>query len=148
MIHMPTSITLGDPQLDHDHLELFRLSRELLDAPSHEALGTLESLYAVAHDHFALEDNELRRLGGNNVSCHLDEHAAVLKSLNEVLDLLRNPTTSQERANHLISSLSMELLRWLPEHIREMDSGLATERSKARFGGAPLLFTPRVAFTT
>src|SRR5690606_12439666 len=92
-----------------------------------------------------LEDADLRRLGGNNASCHLDEHALVMKSLDEVLALLRNPATSPERANQLISSLSMELLRWLPEHISEMDSGLASVRSKARFGGAPMLFTRHVS---
>lgn len=139
MIQIPAPIALGDAQLDHDHSELLRLSRALLDAPCHEALVALENLYAATRDHFALEDADLRRLGGNNASCHLDEHALVLKSLNEVLALLRDPATSQAKSNQLISSLSMELLRWLPEHIREMDSGLASERSKSRFGGVPVI---------
>lgn len=139
MIQTPTSIALGDAQLDHDHEELLRLSRALLDAPRNEAADALENLRTVAQAHFAMEDADLRRLGGNNASCHLDEHALVLKSLNEVLALLRDPATPQERSDQLISSLSMELLRWLPVHIREMDSGLAAERSKSRFGGVPVI---------
>lgn len=140
MIQILASIALGDARLDNDHAELLHLSRALLDVPGHESLSALEALYLAIEAHFALEDEELRRLGGNNASCHLDEHALVLKSLSEVLALLRDPATSQERANHLISGLSMELLRWLPEHIREMDSGLAAQRSKSRFGGVPLVF--------
>ncbi|MNR57358.1 hypothetical protein D3C85_1781200 [compost metagenome] len=38
-------------------------------------------------------------------------------------------------AQRLISSLALELLRWLPEHVSEMDANLAAVRSQSRFGG-------------
>lgn len=135
-----TEISLGDAQLDRDHAELVRLSRALLDVPPDENVLALEVLYTAARDHFFLEDADLHRLGGNNSVCHLDEHALVLKSLEDVLEILRDPVTTSEKANQMVSGLAMELLRWLPEHIREMDSGLAAVRSQARFGGSPIQF--------
>lgn len=140
MFDTHTELNLGDAQLDRDHFELMRLSRALLDVPADRNVLALDTLYTAAREHFSLEDADLRRLGGNNSVCHLDEHALVLKSLEEVLEILRDPATTSEKANQMLSSLAMELLRWLPEHIREMDSGLASVRSQARFGGSPILF--------
>ncbi|MGO1767703.1 hypothetical protein CAP48_19015 [Advenella sp. S44] len=140
MFDTHTEINLGDAQLDRDHSELMRLSQALLDVPNDRNVLALEALYTAAREHFSLEDADLRRLGGNNSVCHLDEHALVLKSLEEVLEILRDPATTSEKANQMLSSLAMELLRWLPEHIREMDSGLASVRSQARFGGSPIVF--------
>lgn len=139
MIDIPAPIRLGDTQLDDDHAELFRLSRSLLDVSSDGALHALESILQEARDHFAREDADLHRLGGNNAICHIDEHACVLKSLNEVHGMLRDPATSPELAMRLVSSLSLELLRWLPVHVSEMDAGLAAVRSKCRFGGVAVL---------
>lgn len=143
MIDISAPGMLGDAQLDHDHAELFRLSQALLDAPCHEYLSALDNLRAETRDHFGREDADLHRLGGNNVTCHLDEHAAVLKSLDEVHAILCDPTTSPQMSERLISSLSLELLRWLPEHVSEMDASLAAVRSKSRFGGVAVLLAPR-----
>jgi predicted AAA+ superfamily ATPase len=46
-------------------------------------LASLDALQAHASEHFALEDQELRQMRDGNAE-HLDEHAAVLKSMDEV----------------------------------------------------------------
>lgn len=145
MIDVFEPTPLGDAQLDHDHAELFRLCRALLDVPSDAIRPAVEQLRAEMRAHFASEDADLRRLGGNNVDCHLDEHAAVLASLDEVQLILGEPQTTPVVAQRLISSLALELLRWLPEHVSEMDANLAAVRSQSRFGGVGVRIMPRLA---
>jgi hemerythrin-like metal-binding protein len=131
-------MSLGDALLDRDHSELFRLVHALFDTPWDGLITAFDRLRTEARDHFGREDTDLRRLGGNNAACHLDEHAAVLKSLDEVHSILGNSATSSAMAQRLVASLSLELLRWLPEHVSEMDADLAAVRSKSRFGGVPM----------
>lgn len=145
MIDVSEPALLGDAPLDHDHAQLFRLCRALLDVPGDAIRPALAQLRAEMGAHFASEDADLRRLGGNNADCHLDEHAAVLASLDEVHLILGEPQTSQAVAQRLMSSLALELLRWLPEHVSEMDANLAAVRSQSRFGGVGVRFTPRLA---
>ena len=142
-IRLAESLTVGDAMLDRDHAELFRLVRALLNTSGDASVAALDALRAESREHFGREDADLRRLGGNNATCHLDEHAAVLQSLDEVQSILGDVTTPPETAQRLVASLSLELMRWLPEHVSQMDASLATVRSKSRFGGAPLRLAPR-----
>lgn len=142
-IHPFQPMNLGDALLDREHAELFRLVGTLLDASSDEAAMALDSLRTEMREHFGREDADLRRLGGNNAACHLDEHAAVLKSLDEVHLILGETATTPATAQRLVSSFSLELLRWLPEHVSEMDANLAAVRSKSRFGGVPVTMLRR-----
>jgi hemerythrin len=135
------SLTLGDPVLDREHAELQRLIDALHQAPPAEALAAVDALKAHAASHFGLEDDELRRLGGANATCHLDEHAAVLRSLEEVRAVLERPQPPADLGRRL----AVELSRWLPEHVQAMDAGIASVRSKERFGGAPVQITRRAA---
>lgn len=134
-----SSLNLGDPVLDREHIELKRLIEALLQAPAAEALAALDALKAHAGKHFELEDGDLRRLGGANATCHLDEHAAVLRSLDEVREVLARP----EPPPDLTRRLATELMRWLPEHVQAMDAGIASVRTKERFGGVPIQLTRR-----
>lgn len=132
---------LADEDLDRDHEEFLELALELAGAAPSRMLAALEALRSHAVAHFSREDADLRSLGGNNAECHLDEHAAVLKSLDEVLGSLRvQPPV--EGMPQVMQALSDELLRWLPHHIGEMDAELAAARGKARFGGTVIRFAP------
>lgn len=134
-------VVLGDALLDQDHAELSRLVQALLAASGGAtAVAALDALRDECCEHFGREDADLRRLGGNNAECHLDEHAAVLYSLNEVHAMLRDTATSPETAQRLVASLALEFQRWLPVHVAEMDASLAAERSRLRFDAAPLRF--------
>lgn len=142
-MHADVSIALGDPQLDREHQDMFRLALGLLQAPEGSERIALESLRAHAAAHFAQEDEDLRRVGGHNASCHLDEHAAVLKSLDDVHQTLSSPTDAPETGRRLAGQLAQALLDWLPEHVHQMDAGIASVRAQQRLGGMTVKFAPR-----
>lgn len=133
-----SELKLGEETLDRDHEELHALITSLLGAPVDGMVTALDALRVHAAQHFASEDEHLRDMKDGNANCHLDEHANVLKSLDEVRDVLVGPAHPQETKQRLVQSLSVQLLDWLPHHVQEMDAGVATYRSKRRFGGAPV----------
>ena len=134
MIHA-FPLTLGDPALDQEHAQLQRLIEELLQASPAGAIEARPRLKAHAAIHFELEDEDLRRIGDPNATCHLDGPAAVLRSLDEVTAVLAG---TPPRPVDLASRLATELLHWLPEHVQVMDAGIASARTHERFGGAPV----------
>jgi len=136
-------LTLGDSVLDEDHLRLEDLVLQLRDAPLDEVSRRLEAVREHASRHFALEDIELRAMADGNAKCHLDEHAAVLNSLDEVMVVLPQVDVAAEKKALLINRLATELHVWLPGHVHEMDAGVASHRSKQRFGGAPVKIARR-----
>ena len=137
--HLPDDLRLGDPRLDAEHGEFARLSQRLLVATAEQALAALDALEAHALNHFTAEDADLRRIGGANATCHLDEHAAVLKSLGEVREVLKRPQPPVD----LHRRLALQLMDWLPEHVQAMDAGLAVVRTQERLGGAPVRIKAR-----
>jgi hemerythrin len=135
---MYSSIQLGDPGLDEEHERIHRSILLLRDASADVAAATLASLRVDAGAHFAAEDEDLRFMKDANASCHIDEHAAVLRSLDEVTQMLDDSCVPAEFKAQLVQRLARELLRWLPAHVNEMDAAIATYRAKCRFGGAPI----------
>ena len=123
--------------------QLEDLVLQLRDAPLDEVSRRLEAVREHASRHFALEDIELRAMADGNAKCHLDEHAAVLNSLDEVMVVLTQVDVAAEKKALLINRLATELLVWLPGHVHEMDAGVASHRSKQRFGGAPVKIARR-----
>ncbi len=98
------SIALGDVELDQEHA-LFDLHIQMLaSAPQQDVLHILKDLRAHAAEHFEHENAEIRRLQPSNGQCHLDEHGAVLKSLDEVVSRLSSPATNQELAKRYKSA--------------------------------------------
>lgn len=134
----PTVLTLGDKGLDDDHDRLLRAVQVLGSAPLHEAVAALALLRGEASQHFATEDDDLRRMGDGNAKCHVDEHGAVLRSLDEVRDFLTAGEHDEASKALLVQRLTAELGEWLPMHVQEMDASLATFRVSNRFGGAPV----------
>ncbi len=136
-------LTLGDAALDRDHARLHDLSEELLVAAPARYAHVVDELRIHARAHFSAEDADLVDMKDGNAKCHLDEHQAVLKSLDEVHALLVGDEHGPEAKERVVRSLAQELLRWLPHHVQEMDAGVATWRSRQRFGGAPVQITRR-----
>jgi hemerythrin len=135
---MSQSLALGDPKLDADHEELLRLIEQLAAAPPERVVQALRALQAHATEHFTMEDIDLRDMKDGNATCHIDEHAAVLKSLEEVC-VQAAPEPASERSQDMLVRLVAELRRWLPVHVLEMDAAVASSRTKKRLGGAPIV---------
>ncbi|MNV99976.1 cation-binding hemerythrin HHE family protein [compost metagenome] len=68
-----------------------------------------------------------------SAGCHLEEHAAVLKSVSEVRAALVKGETQVVRA------FAVALADWFPEHAQYMDLGLARWVAQRRLGGAPVV---------
>ena len=134
---------LGDTVLDADHARLHQCIGALLQAPDTGQVAALDALRACAAEHFAAEDDDLRRMGDGNSQCHLDEHGAVLKSLDEVREVLTGDQVDAAGKSHLVWRLGLQLADWLPHHVQEMDEAVARHRVKQRFGGAPVRIAKR-----
>jgi hypothetical protein len=90
--------TVGDPALYAEHAEFHGHVLRLLHALRVDALAALDALQAHAREHFAAEDVDLRKMGSGNANRHLDEHAAVLKSLAEVRAVLAGESAGMDMA--------------------------------------------------
>jgi hemerythrin-like metal-binding protein len=131
-------LVLGDVNLDADHQQLDTHIRQLLQASPQQQPAILAALRAHAAQHFATEDEDLRIIKGGNATCHIDEHASVLKSLDEVSEALGSTEWTDEAKQDMVQRLATQLLGWLPYHVQEMDTGVATWRARQRLGGVPM----------
>ena len=141
---MNAPLHLGDAELDEQHARLEALIVQLVQAPADRRVPALDELRAHAAEHFGAEDISLVAMADGNAKCHIDEHASVLKSLDEVREVLVGEQMAADAKASLVRRLADQLLHWLPEHVQAMDAGVATHRSKQRFGGAPIKLTRRV----
>ena len=126
--------SLGFSAMDATHREFVEHVEALMradDAGVPRALGALaEHLRA----HFDEEREWMKTSDFPSAACHLDEHDAVLRSVDEVQSLVAAGEPRMARA------LAFELTRWFPEHTDAMDRGLAKWLVKARLGGYPIAF--------
>jgi hemerythrin-like metal-binding protein len=136
--------TTGEARFDLGHSRLHQLIGDLADVPDSALAPTLDALQRELTEHFAQEDAELIRLGKTENACHVDEHAAVLKSTSEVIAALALGNTT------VVRRFAQAMGDWLPEHVQEMDLRLARQLFRHRTSGAPIQLTRRAAprFTT
>lgn len=128
---------LGSPEMDDTHHEFVECVQAMLvcdDAQIEAALARFED-HAIAH--FRDEDRWMRESNFPSSGCHVDEHAAVLRSVAEVRALVQAGRFEVARA------LARELARWFPEHAQVMDLGLSRWMQQRRLGGAPMLIVRR-----
>lgn len=119
--------------MDKIHAEFDAL---LLGARQAGAVNWLDLLIAIdAHlrEHFEAEDRWMRDSDFPPRDCHIDEHAAVLRSSGDVLALARQ---GDLRA---APSFVAELSRWFPGHAAYLDSALAAWLCKRQYGGKPVV---------
>lgn len=132
---------LGFTEMDATHQEFVQVVRALLDAtPEPEVLTQrMQAFIAHAERHFGEEDGWMRETEFPARDCHIDEHAAVMRSAHEVL----------ERAEigdaRTVRSFAEELVKWFPGHADYLDSALAAWMVKRRHGARPLVLRRNVA---
>ena len=124
---------IGHDRLDDDHEEFVAIAVRLRDATGEAVLPAFAALHAHARAHFAMEDELMAPHDFASKECHVDEHAAVLQSFEEVGAALHAGQSA------LAARFAAQLLAWLPEHVDALDRHLAKFIFFKQTGGAPVL---------
>ena len=127
------SLLLGEPQMDRVHQEFVDLVARMERAADPELAALLEEFATHTRAHFEMENQWMEETAFPPRECHIDEHAAVMKSVDEVRALVAQGNTA------ICRSLVEELVRWFPSHAHHLDSALAHWVSKLRTGGKPVV---------
>lgn len=134
---------LGYPPMDATHREFVDCVHALQTCEPAHFTARLEAFREHAVAHFAQEEQWMVETEFPPRDCHIDEHAAVMKSVEQVLELLR---TDPSEANVAIGRrLAAELVRWFPGHADYLDSALSAWMSKRATGGKPVVVRRSIA---
>jgi hemerythrin len=128
-------VPLGFGVMDATHREFAERVGALMKADDASIAQALAALAEHLRSHFDEEREWMTSTGFPSAACHLEEHDAVLRSVEEVV------AAGEPR---LARALAFELTRWFPEHTDAMDRGLAKWIVKARLGGEPIAIQPRM----
>jgi len=124
---------LGFAPMDRIHAEFEELLAEARGAGEKEWVPLLARIDAHLREHFGAEDRWMEETDFPPRDCHMDEHAAVLRSSGEVLALAQAGDAGP--APSFIASLA----EWFPGHAAYLDSALAAWMFKRKFGGRPIV---------
>ncbi|MGF6638094.1 hemerythrin [Paraburkholderia sp. MM5496-R1] len=100
------------------------------------AVAAVEAFEQHAVSHFDQADEWMRTTNFPPRDCHIDEHAAVLKSVGEVKAAVAEGRAGAELAH----DLGLHLFEWFPGHADYLDSALAAWMTKRTMGGKPVVF--------
>jgi hemerythrin len=131
-------VPLGVGKMDATHREFVERVVALMKADDASVGQALAALAEHLRNHFDEEREWMTSSGFPSAACHLEEHDAVLRSVDEVQSLVAMGELRVARA------LAFELARWFPEHTDAMDRGLAKWMVKARLGGEPVVVQYRM----
>ena len=129
---------LGHLSMDDTHREFVECVDALLTTTDDNLAAALEAFAGHALRHFGEEDDAMRETAYGSAGCHIDEHAAVLRSLDEVR------TALAEGRPQVVRSFARALTDWFPEHVRVMDQGLARWLIQRQLGAAPVVIRRRL----
>lgn len=125
---------LGYTAMDDTHRE-FVEHVAALERGSDSELPTLLAQFSQhAVEHFAQEECWMNSTAFPAAQCHADEHAAVLRSVHEVEQMLRDGATVT-----IVRHLTRALIDWFPAHADYMDAALSHWMSKRTHGGLPVV---------
>ena len=124
---------LGYVPMDDTHKQFVAHLDALLAAGDAEFVERLEAYERHAIAHFVQEDGWMERTDFPPKECHIDEHAAVLASVRQVLELVRRGDVAEGRR------LGAALADWFPGHAFHLDSALAHWMVQRSFGGKPVV---------
>lgn len=127
------SLLLGFDPMDETHREFVGLVSGMQKAAANELPALLEALIVHIQAHFALEDGWMTKTDFPARECHMNEHAAVLKSVLMTRQMLEAGDISRCRR------LADELAIWFPAHADYLDSALSHWLCKRQFGGKPVV---------
>lgn len=126
-------LLMGHAPMDELHEEFVEIIALLQTAEDSELPKLLQDMQTHLQHHFAEEDEWMLSTSFPPRECHIDEHAAVLKSVAEVREKLAEGNVA------ICHDLVRALAQWFPGHATHLDSALAHWMSKQRFGGKPVV---------
>ncbi len=129
---------LGYTAMDDTHREFVTIVNDLLSCDDAAVESHLQAFARHAEAHFKEEDNWMERTGFPPRDCHVDEHAAVLKSVYQVLEVVKEGDFAEGRR------LAAALADWFPGHAFHLDSALAQWMVKQSHGGKPVVIRRNV----
>ena len=132
-LHWNDQYLLGYTPIDEVHEEFVGLVGKMQAASDAELAALLAEFTRHCEQHFEMENRWMVETSFPPRDCHIDEHAAVLKSVREVQALLAQGHTGPCRR------LAQELAQWFPGHADYLDSALAHWMCKQRLGGKPVV---------
>ncbi|EIF28372.1 hemerythrin-like metal-binding domain-containing protein [Burkholderia sp. Ch1-1] len=127
---------LGFTPMDDVHKEFYDVALGLVTCSDATALAAIEAFEKHAVSHFDQEDEWMRKTNFPPRDCHIEEHAAVLKSVGEVKAAVAEGRAGAE----LPRDLGQHLFEWFPGHADYLDSALAAWMTKQAMGGKPVVF--------
>jgi hemerythrin len=125
---------VGYAPMDVVHEEFFDRVNAVLRVGDVDVLAALAELRDQTRAHFEMEERWMEETRFPARSCHADEHAAVLASVDGVCKRAAGGDVAAARR------LAEALLEWFPAHADHMDSALAHWMCQSRHGAAPLVF--------
>lgn len=123
--------------MDRIHAEFDELLAQAEEPFGGDWVELLTALEGHLKSHFEAEDGWMVEANFPQRDCHMDEHAAVLRSSTEVLKLAR------EGDFRSAPFFVAELARWFPGHATHLDSALAAWLCKRQYGGKPVVLHSR-----
>lgn len=127
------SYLLGYAPMDETHREFVDALDALLACEDGQLASRLEAFQRRADAHFAEENRWMEATDFPPAQCHIDEHAAVMKSLAWVLEAVKQGDLAEGRR------LAQALADWFPGHAFHLDSALAHWMVKRAYGGKPVV---------
>jgi hemerythrin len=119
--------------MDDTHRQFVDALDALLASDDAQLAARLEAFQRHANAHFSEENEWMESTDFPPKQCHVDEHAAVMKSVSRVLDAVRQGDVAEGRR------LAAALADWFPGHAFHLDSALAHWMVKRAYGGKPVV---------
>lgn len=126
-------IELGFGPMDAIHAEFDELLWQGQRGGDIDWLALLGAIDDHLREHFSQEDQWMMATEFPPRDCHIDEHAAVLRSSAEVLEHARQGDFSHG------PTFINALVNWFPGHADYLDSALAAWMCKRQYGGKPVV---------
>ena len=130
---------LGYQPMDDTHREFVDIVNAMLAADDADFATLLDTFANHATDHFERERQWMEGSQFPATECHVDEHGAVMSSVEQVREIVATGNIAEGRR------LAAELAKWFPGHADYMDASLAQWMVKQSTGGAPIVLRRGVA---
>lgn len=129
---------LGFAPMDDTHREFVEVVGAMINAPDAAFAAHLDAFAEHAETHFEQERVWMEKTEFPARDCHNDEHAAVLKSVRDVMAVVAAGDIAEGRR------LAEALMGWFPGHADYLDASLAQWMVKKSLGGAPIVLRRNV----